>query len=117
MVGVIVAGLGVKQNGETVAVEHQPGHETRQHFGRKRDLIHRLWMRTDQFIVPAAELGLRKFSSNTLAQAFRTIAALRRFVIDMNVIIYDVGWTGHCDAPYLRHAPYLALTIILPNLS
>src|SRR5579871_151895 len=67
VVGVIVAGLRMKQHGEPVAVEHQPRHELGQHLARERDLIHRLRMRPDHFIVPAPQFGLRKFFGDALA--------------------------------------------------
>jgi hypothetical protein len=51
----------MEQHGEPVAVEHQPRHELGQHLRRKRDLIHRLRMRPDHFVVPASEPRVREF--------------------------------------------------------
>src|SRR5580658_1089354 len=44
VVGVVIAGLGMKEDGQPVAVEHQPRQERSSQIGRKGDLIHRLGM-------------------------------------------------------------------------
>jgi len=46
-------------------------------------------MRPDQFVVPAAELGLRKLLGNALPQPLGPAAAIRRIVLDVGVIKRD----------------------------
>src|SRR5712672_2667409 len=89
MVDIVVAGLRVQQDGQAVAVEHEPGQERAQQRARKRDLIHRLRMRPDQRVVPAAERGLGECGRHPLAQPGRPVAARRRIVIDVGVIGRD----------------------------
>src|SRR5215469_6898935 len=69
VVGEVVASLGVEQHGQAVAVEHEPWHEASQHLARKRDLIHRLRMRSDWRVVPATKHRGRKSLGDALAQA------------------------------------------------
>ena len=40
MVGEIVAGLGMDENGQAIPIEHQPGQERGQQGARERYLIH-----------------------------------------------------------------------------
>src|SRR5258706_5518037 len=55
MIALAVAGLGMHQDGEPLAVEHQPRHHPGELLGREERLVHRLQMRPDELVVPAAE--------------------------------------------------------------
>ena len=67
VVGQIVAGFRMQQHDQVIAIEHQPRHERRKHLGGKSNLKHRLGMRSDQFVVPAAKLGFWKVLGDTFA--------------------------------------------------
>ena len=94
MVGDVVAGLGMQQNAEPVAIEHEPGQERRQHVARERDLEHRLRVRADELVMPAAERRLRKGGGDARAQALGALARGGRIVVDMGVIVPDDGGVG-----------------------
>jgi hypothetical protein len=71
VIGVIVPGLRVQQDGEAVTVEHQPRDQRGQQFSRKGDLIHRLGVRPDDklaqwFIVLPFDLGAFNYLSKFL---------------------------------------------------
>ena len=107
MIGVVVSGLGMEKDRQAIAVEHQPRKERPGEIGRKRDLIHRLGMRPDQFVMPAAKLGAGKFRGNTLTQTFRPIAGLFRIVIDMRVIGLDrprITFVAFATGNFLWHS-------------
>jgi hypothetical protein len=83
VVGQIVASFRMQQHDQIIAIEHQPRHKGREHLGGKRDLKHRVGMRSDQFVVPAAEFRFRKLFGDPLTQALGAAAARRRIVIDL----------------------------------
>src|SRR5712671_7982877 len=89
MVDIVVAGLRVQQDGQAVAVEHQPGQERAEERARKRDLVHRMRMRPDQRVVPAAERRRGERRRHPLAQPGRPVTGRRRIVIDVGVIGRD----------------------------
>jgi hypothetical protein len=86
VIAIVVAGLGVKQNGQAGAVEHQPRHESAEQAAGKGNLIHRSGMRPDQFVVPASELGARKFGGDALTQIVGEAPGLLWIIIDVSVI-------------------------------
>src|SRR6185312_15061848 len=49
-------GVGMHENGETLAVEHEPRHQRGKHRDVEGDLIHRPHMRPDRLVAPAAHL-------------------------------------------------------------
>ena len=53
MIGVGVAGAGVEQDAQALAIEHQPRQKRGQQRGRERKLIHRMRMRPDRRVVPS----------------------------------------------------------------
>src|SRR5205085_11130395 len=67
MVGEGVTGLRVEQDGEAVAVEHQPRQKRREHSVRERDLIYRPQMRSDQLVVPTPDRRIRERFGHLLA--------------------------------------------------
>jgi len=89
MIGVGVAGAGVEQNAQALAIEHQPRQKRGQQRGRERKLIHRLRMRSDWRVMPSPERHIREGRCHAFAQPRRTVAARYRIVIDVSMIMLD----------------------------
>src|SRR5262249_9235115 len=85
VIGQVIARLGMQQHDQIVAIEHQPRHKGGEHLRRKGDLKHRLRMRANQLVMPAAKFGLQKIGSDPLAQPFGATAAFCRIVVDVGV--------------------------------
>src|SRR6185437_3081772 len=56
MIAIAVAGLGMDENAQALAVKHQPRHDFRELARREGNLIHGNRMRPNRHVVPAAEL-------------------------------------------------------------
>ena len=87
MVGQVVSGLGMDEDGEPVAVEHQPGNDPRELARREGHLVHGPGVRADGFIPPSAEPHLEA-RGESLAQTLGLLPA-RRVVVDVGVIAAD----------------------------
>src|ERR1700722_299864 len=87
-----VASVGVHQDVEPAAIEHQPRHEAAEFGLCEFYLVHRLRMWPDRLVMPAAHFYFEG--------AFDPAAELRRdfagigAVIDVSVIILDLGGIG-----------------------
>src|SRR5215213_889752 len=79
----------MQQDGEALAVEHQPRQKPGQHLAWKRDLVHRARMGADAFVMPAPELRIRKLRADALTQVIGTVAASNGVVIDVGVVMRD----------------------------
>ena len=81
--------VGVHQHVEIVAVEHQPGHEAREHLGGEGHLVHRRGVRAHRHVVPAAQLHDEALG-DALAQRLGLGSRARRVVVHMRVVAQDV---------------------------
>src|SRR6478609_10926376 len=77
----------MKEDGQTVTIEHQPWQERSQQRAWKGNLIHRLQVWADQRVVPASERRLRKCRRNPFPQTGGPVAARYRIVIDVGVCL------------------------------
>ena len=100
----ILSGLGVHEHREPAAVEHQPSHDPVELIRRECDLVHRLGMRPDRLVAPAAELH-REVGIERLAHR-GGVGAARFVIVDMGVIASDFGHVFHrLPLHMLRTAP------------
>src|SRR5918992_4198419 len=85
MISVTVSGRRMDQHGQALTIEHQPGND----FGKlvvcEQRLIHRLWMRSDGLVMPAAKLNIEV--GQPCAYLARRIAG-SRIVVYMGVIAF-----------------------------
>src|SRR6516164_4060136 len=110
----------MNEDGKAIPVEHEPGQERAEHRGRKFNLVHRAQVGSDQLVVPASELRVRKICRHAVAQTRRALACGRGIVIDMGVIMADArGIRGESFLPsgdIHREAPeYAFLKAELPK--
>ena len=80
-------------------MEHEPGHDLAEFFGCKHGLVHRVQMRPDRFIVPAAKLHIK--SRKPGAHRRCRFTSLFRIIVNMRVVAFDHS-LGHGTPPPVK---------------
>src|SRR5215475_1655991 len=83
-----VCRVGVNQDAQIAAVEHQPGYERCENLCRKGNLIHGLVMRTDLDVVPSPERHGKAFA-DPVAQPLAFSARGRGVVVNVGMEACD----------------------------
>jgi hypothetical protein len=109
MVAALVGGVGVDEDREAGAVEHQPGDDRSEQFGREGDLEHGAGVGADRAVAPGAEPD-REPLRNRFAQPPRRLRLTLAAEIDVGVEGGDLGDGAHRQAAVLsRNAVSLAI--------
>ena len=117
MLGVIferVAGLRVREDGEALSVQDEPGDDVGELFGLERELATAARMRADQLVVHAFNCEVEG-SAGRLTELFR-LRACGGVVIDVGVVFLDRahGWQttfffkGHAHVTIQRERSTIA---------
>src|ERR671922_843983 len=87
VISITVSGRRMHEHGQSFAMEHQPWHNFAELLGGENCLIHRVEMRPDWLVVPAAKLDIEP--SQSLSDTRGGLPRLRRIIIDMGVVAFD----------------------------
>src|SRR6266545_608044 len=75
------------EHGQAFTVEHEPGHNLTELLRSENRLIHRVEVRTDRLVMPAAELYVE--TRQPFAHPRRRVPRFCRIIIDVGVVAFD----------------------------